>query len=121
MKIKIVVGLIVAVAIGACIYALAKSSSKKDETTTTRGTDYAPNDTARKDVAVVTSYTDTSDVDMGQIKQDTASSISSRHKMAGNVIKESVSNIFSETDSFQERNTQNKENLNQAFEDLKNL
>lgn len=122
MKIEIVIGIVGAVAVGACIYALTKSARNKDEATSTRGVDYEMDNSTRKDVGVVTtSYTDASDADMGQIKQDVASSISSRHKVAEAVIKESVSNIFSETNSSEERNTKNKESLNQAFEDLKRL
>ena len=127
MKTKIIIGGIDIIVAGVGIYVLVKffSKKRKEGIELQKHKNINQND-ANKSLVEDDNKDDLLDIDiaekeMVQTKTKMAKDISKRHKEAGNIIKESITNIFNETASKGSVTTENDDKIDKIFDDLNNM
>lgn len=127
MKTKIIIGGIDIIVAGVGIYVLVKffSKKRKEGIELQKHKNINQND-ANKSLVEDYNKDDLLDIDiaekeMVQTKTKMAKDISERHKEAGNIIKESITNIFNETASKGSVTTENDDKIDKMFDDLNNM
>lgn len=116
MNDKVVLGIIgVAIVVGGVIYFISRTKTGKD---TNVNSDY---DDVKETVNIVNHteiFESDNSVTLNHVKADAAEKMSKRHGEAEKIVKESVGNIFGDTEV---EKTKNEAAMKKVFEDLDNI